>query len=83
MAILLPQELRPKSSARATRKERMYIGYYFKDGLGQNRRPVLPGEEPNAGGLRADPRHQQPTGEAGGHSREALLRGEELNFTLR
>jgi hypothetical protein len=46
MAILLPQELRPKNCARATRKERMYIGYYFKDGLGQNRRPVLLGEEP-------------------------------------
>jgi hypothetical protein len=29
MAILLPQELRPKNCARATRKERMYIGYYF------------------------------------------------------
>jgi hypothetical protein len=46
MVILLPQELRPKNWARATRKERMYISYYFKDGLGQNRRPVLPGEEP-------------------------------------
>jgi hypothetical protein len=46
MAILLPQEIRPKNCARATRKERMYIGYYFKDGLGQNRRLVLPGEEP-------------------------------------
>jgi hypothetical protein len=41
MAILLPQELRPKNLARATRKERMYISYYFKDGLGQNRRAVL------------------------------------------
>jgi hypothetical protein len=46
MVILLPKELRPKNYARATRKERMYVGYYFKDGLGQNRRPVLPGEEP-------------------------------------
>jgi hypothetical protein len=46
MAILLPQELRPKNCARPTRKERMYIGYYFKDGQGQNRRPGLPGEEP-------------------------------------
>jgi hypothetical protein len=46
MAILLPQELRPKNWARVTRKERMYISYYFKDGLAQNRRPVLPGEEP-------------------------------------
>jgi hypothetical protein len=46
MAILLPQELRPKNWAGATRKERMYISYYFKDGLGQNRRPVLLGEEP-------------------------------------
>jgi hypothetical protein len=45
MAILLPQELRPKNWARATRKERQYLSYYFKDGLGQNRRPVLPGEE--------------------------------------
>jgi hypothetical protein len=24
----------------------MYVGYYFKDGLGQSRRPVLRGEEP-------------------------------------
>jgi hypothetical protein len=45
MAILLPQELRPKNWARATRKERQYVSYYFKDGLGQNRRLVLPGEE--------------------------------------
>jgi hypothetical protein len=45
MAILLPQELRPKNWVRATRKERQYVSYYFKDGLGQNRRPVLPGEE--------------------------------------
>jgi hypothetical protein len=45
MAILLPLELRPKNWARATRKEWQYISYYFKDGLGQNRRPVLPGEE--------------------------------------
>jgi hypothetical protein len=45
MAILLPQELRPKNWTRATRKERQYVSYYFKDGLGQNRRPVLPGEE--------------------------------------
>jgi hypothetical protein len=27
MATLLPKELRPKNCARATRKERMYIGY--------------------------------------------------------
>jgi hypothetical protein len=27
MAILLPQELRPKNWARGTRKERMYISY--------------------------------------------------------
>jgi hypothetical protein len=40
MAILLPQELRPKNWARATRKERQYVSYYFKDGLGQYRRPV-------------------------------------------
>jgi hypothetical protein len=33
MAILLPQELRPKNWARATRKERQYVSYYFKDGL--------------------------------------------------
>jgi hypothetical protein len=45
MAILLPQELRPKKWARATRKERQFISYYFKDGLGKNRRPVLLGEE--------------------------------------
>jgi hypothetical protein len=45
MAILLPQELRPKNWARATRKERQFISYYFKDGLGKNRRPVLLGEE--------------------------------------
>jgi hypothetical protein len=38
MAILLPQELRPKNWTRATRKERQYVSYYFKDGLGQNRR---------------------------------------------
>jgi hypothetical protein len=29
MATLLPKELRPKNCARATRKERMYIGYCF------------------------------------------------------
>jgi hypothetical protein len=45
MAILLPQELRPKNWVRATRKERHYVFYYFKDGLGQNRRPVPPGED--------------------------------------
>jgi hypothetical protein len=45
MAILLPQELRPKNWARATRKERLYVFYYFKDGLGQNRRPVPLGED--------------------------------------
>jgi hypothetical protein len=33
MAIFLPQALRPKNWAKATRKERMYILYYFKDGL--------------------------------------------------
>jgi hypothetical protein len=43
MAILLPQELRPKNWARATRKERQYVSYYFMDGLGQNRRSVPPG----------------------------------------
>jgi hypothetical protein len=44
MATLLPKELRPRNCARATRKERMYVGYYFpteylakyKDGLGQD-----------------------------------------------
>jgi hypothetical protein len=41
------------------------------------------GRGTNSGGLGADPRHQQPTGEAGGHSREALLRGVERNLTLR
>jgi hypothetical protein len=45
MAILLPQELRPKNWERATRKERQYVLYYFKDGLGQNRKPVPPGED--------------------------------------
>jgi hypothetical protein len=45
MAILLPQELRTKNWVRATRKKRQYVSYYFKDGLGQNRRPVPPGEE--------------------------------------
>jgi hypothetical protein len=29
MATLLPQELRPRNCARATRKERMYVGYYW------------------------------------------------------
>jgi hypothetical protein len=29
MATLLPKELRPRNCARATTKERMYIGYYF------------------------------------------------------
>jgi hypothetical protein len=29
MATLLPKELRPRNCARATRKERMYVGYYF------------------------------------------------------
>jgi hypothetical protein len=38
MATLLPQELRPRNCARATRKERMYVGYYFKDGLGQDKK---------------------------------------------
>jgi hypothetical protein len=36
MATLLPQELRPRNCARATRKERMYVGYYFKDGMGHD-----------------------------------------------
>jgi hypothetical protein len=36
MATLLPQELRPRNCARATRKERMYVGYYFKDALGHD-----------------------------------------------
>jgi hypothetical protein len=36
MASLLPQELRPRNCARATKRERMYIGYYFKDGLGHD-----------------------------------------------
>jgi hypothetical protein len=46
MAALLPQELRPRNCARATKKERMYIGYYFKDGLGHNKKTVQPEEEP-------------------------------------
>jgi hypothetical protein len=46
MATLLPQELRPRNCTRATKKERMYIGYYFKDGLGHNEKMVLPEEEP-------------------------------------
>jgi hypothetical protein len=29
MATLLPKELRPRNCARATKKERMYVGYYF------------------------------------------------------
>jgi hypothetical protein len=29
MATLLPKELRPRICARETRKERMYVGYYF------------------------------------------------------
>jgi hypothetical protein len=36
MATRVPQELRPRNWARATRKERMYVGYYFKDGLGHD-----------------------------------------------
>jgi hypothetical protein len=44
MAMLLPKELRQRNCARATRKKRMYVGYYFpeeylakyKDGLGQD-----------------------------------------------
>jgi hypothetical protein len=40
-----PWELRPKNWARATRKERQYVSYHFKDGLRQNRRPVPPGED--------------------------------------
>jgi hypothetical protein len=32
-AILLPQEVRSKNWARATRKGRQYVSYYFKDGL--------------------------------------------------
>jgi hypothetical protein len=28
------------------KKERMYIGYYFKDGLGHNEKTVRPEEEP-------------------------------------
>jgi hypothetical protein len=46
MVTLLPQELRPRNCARATKKERMYIRYYFKDGLGHNEKTVLPEEEP-------------------------------------
>jgi hypothetical protein len=37
--------LGPKNWARATRKEWQYVSKYFKDGLGQNRRPVRPGED--------------------------------------
>ena len=29
MATRLPKDLRPKNCAKATKKERMYIGYYF------------------------------------------------------
>jgi hypothetical protein len=46
MATLLPQELRPRNCARATKKERMYIGYYFKDGLGHNKKTGRTEEEP-------------------------------------
>jgi hypothetical protein len=46
MATLLPQELRPRNCARVTKKERMYIGYYFKDGLGHNEKTVWTEEEP-------------------------------------
>jgi hypothetical protein len=42
MATLLPQELRPRNCARVTKKERMYIGYYFKDGLGHNKKTWRP-----------------------------------------
>jgi hypothetical protein len=42
----LPQELRPRNCARATRKERMYVGYYFKDGLGHDKKTVRTEEEP-------------------------------------
>jgi hypothetical protein len=45
MAILLTRELRPKNWVRAMRKERQYVSYYFKDGLGQNKRPVPPGKD--------------------------------------
>jgi hypothetical protein len=45
-ATLLPHELRPRNYARATKKERMYIGYYFKDGLGHNKKTGRTEEEP-------------------------------------
>jgi hypothetical protein len=46
MATLLPQELRPRNCARETRKESMYIGYYFKDGLGHDEKTGQTEEEP-------------------------------------
>jgi hypothetical protein len=46
MATLLPQELRSKNCARATKRERMYIGYYFKDGLGHDEKTGQTEEEP-------------------------------------
>jgi hypothetical protein len=45
-ATLLPQELRPRNCARATRKERMYFGCYFKDGLGHDEKTGRTEEEP-------------------------------------
>jgi hypothetical protein len=44
-ATLLPQHLRPRNCARATRKERMYVGYYFKDGLGHDKKAGRTEEE--------------------------------------
>jgi hypothetical protein len=46
MATLLPQELRPRYCAKVTKRERMYIGYYFKDGLGHDEKTGRTEEEP-------------------------------------
>jgi hypothetical protein len=46
MATILPQHLRPRNCAIATRKERMYVGYYFKDGLGDDEKAGRTEEEP-------------------------------------
>jgi hypothetical protein len=83
MATLLPQELRPKNCARATKKERMYIGYYFKDGLGHNKETLLPGEEPTQEDFVQTRDINNPREKQVVSSREALLRGEEQNLILR
>jgi hypothetical protein len=83
MATLLPQELRPRNCARATKKERMYIGHYFKDGLGHNEKTGRTEEEPTQEDfVQIRDINNQPQKQVVYHGKP-LLRGEEWKVTLR